>query len=75
MAEDKSTIFDSEGHIYDTTIFADGVLFTARRPEMSLIVRDEERAAELTEVSHLIDELNDKYFETTERIVSMLLGF
>jgi hypothetical protein len=75
MAEDKSTIFDSEGHVYDAQVFSDGVLFTARRPELSLIVRDEERLAELTEVNHLIDELNDKYFETTERIVSMLLGF
>ena len=75
MTEERSRIMDSDGHVYDTSVFADGVLFTARRPEISLIVRDEERMDELEEVNHLIDELDDKYFETTERIVSMILGF
>ena len=73
--DDKSMIIDSEGHIYDTQVFADGVLFMARHPEVSLIITDERRADELTHINEMIDELNDNYFQTTERIASMLLGF
>ena len=73
--EDKSTIFDSEGHVYDAQVFSDGVLFTARRPEVSLIVIDEERIDELAEVSHLIDEMHDEFFDRVDKIVSLILGF
>ncbi len=72
--KDKSTIFDSEGHVYDAQVFSDGVLFTARRPEVSLIIVDEERTDELAEVSRLIDEMHDEFFDRVDKIVSLILG-
>ena len=75
--EIRNAIRDSitdDDRVYDAAIYMDGVLFTARRPEFSLIVRDETMIDELAEVSQLIDEMHDQFFETTERIVETIMG-
>lgn len=67
-------LMNDDGHVYDAAIYADGVLFTARRPEFSLIVRDESRIEELATITSLIDEMNDEFFSVTERIVETIMG-
>lgn len=71
---DETAIISSDGHVYDAAIFADGILFTARKPELSLIITDEDRVDELDEVNKIIDEMNDEFYKKVDMIVTLILG-
>jgi hypothetical protein len=75
MSDETSAIISSDGHIYDASIFANGIMFTAIKPQVSLIITDESMTDELDKVNKIIDEMHDDFYRKVDEVVTMLLGF